>query len=125
NPKGALTLSTVGSFRLANGMRADFQMADITQHRNWKWVGPFLWLWVHYDHKFEKVEERRKGSSLACGLPTNTRRETCHIATLGQSSYETSPPKTRSSFAPDYRPFRFLRLRASGLQRLATTPHSR
>src|SRR5215813_14087325 len=66
-----------------------------------------------------------KGSSLACGLPTNTRRETCHIATLGQSSYENSPPKTRSSFAPDYRPFRFLRLRASGLQRLATTPHSR
>src|SRR4029453_1424686 len=66
-----------------------------------------------------------EGSSLACGLPTNTRRETCHIAPLGQSSYENSPPKTRSSFAPDYRPLRFLRLRARAPQRLATPPPSR
>ena len=34
---------------------------------------------------------------------------------------KTLPPKTRSSFAPDYRQLRFLRLRAGGLQRLATS----
>ena len=35
------------------------------------------------------------------------------------------PTKTRRSLAPDNRRFRPLRLRASGLQRLATAPHSR
>jgi Polyketide cyclase / dehydrase and lipid transport len=59
NPKGELTLNTVGSFHLANGIKSDFKMTEINQHRNWKWVGPFLWLMVHYDHKFEKVDERR------------------------------------------------------------------
>src|SRR5262249_58708564 len=35
------------------------------------------------------------------------------------------PPKTRSSLAPDYKRVRSLRLRASGLQRLAPAPASR
>ncbi len=59
NPKGELTLSTVGSFRLANGVKSDFKMTEINPPRNWKWVGPFLWLVVHYDHRFEWVDERR------------------------------------------------------------------
>ena len=26
---------------------------------NWKWAGPFLWLQVEYDHRFEAVEGGR------------------------------------------------------------------
>ena len=48
-----------GSFHLANGVKSDFKMIEINPSRNWDWVGPFLWLTVHYDHKFEKVDERR------------------------------------------------------------------
>jgi len=59
NPKGDLTLSTVGSFRLANGVKSDFKMTEINPAQNWKWVGPFLWLVVHYDHRFERIDERR------------------------------------------------------------------
>jgi hypothetical protein len=59
NPKGKLTPNTVGSFRLANGVKSDFKMIEINELRNWKWVGPFLWLRVYYDHRFERVDERR------------------------------------------------------------------
>src|SRR5437870_4035886 len=38
----------------------------------------------------------------------------------GGSIRKTLPPQTRSSFAPDYRRLRSLRLRACGLQRPAT-----
>ena len=58
-PKGELTPNTVGSFRLANGVKSDFKMIEINPLRNWKWVGPFLWLMVQYDHRFESVDERR------------------------------------------------------------------
>jgi len=58
NPKGELTLSTVGRFRLANGVKSDFKMVELNPLQNWKWVGVFLWLVVHYDHQFQKVHER-------------------------------------------------------------------
>jgi hypothetical protein len=28
-------------------------VVEFNPHSNWKWVGPFLWLTVHYDHRFE------------------------------------------------------------------------
>jgi len=59
NPKGELTPNTVGSFRLAGGVKSDFKMVEVNALRNWKWVGPFLWLVVNYDHRFESVDERR------------------------------------------------------------------
>jgi hypothetical protein len=58
DPKGELSLRTVGSFRLANGIKSDFKMTEINQSRNWKWVGPFLWLTVYYDHQFEQIDDR-------------------------------------------------------------------
>jgi hypothetical protein len=59
NPRGELTLSTVGSFHLTNGVKSNFKMTELNPLQNWKWVGPFLWLMVHYDHQFEKVDEQR------------------------------------------------------------------
>jgi Polyketide cyclase / dehydrase and lipid transport len=59
NPKAELSLSTVGSFRLVNGIKSDFKMTEINPFRNWKWVGQFLWLVVRYDHRFERMNERR------------------------------------------------------------------
>ncbi len=59
NPKGELTLSTVGSFRLVNGVKSDFKMTEINPFQNWKWIGPFLWLVIQYDHRFERMDGRR------------------------------------------------------------------
>ncbi len=34
-------------------------MVEFNPERNWKWVGTFLWLTVHYDHRFEALDDRR------------------------------------------------------------------
>jgi cytochrome P450 len=70
-------------------------------------------------------QNAREAHSLAASPSTNTRREVCRVAAQGQLSPTHLPPKTRSSFAPAYRRFRSLRLRADGRQRRATAPHSR
>ena len=36
-----------------------FRVSEFNPYRNWKWVGGFLWLTCHYDHRFEAVGERR------------------------------------------------------------------
>jgi hypothetical protein len=60
-----------------------------------------------------------KGGSLVCVRPT--RRQECRVTAQDWRGREkTSPPRHADSFAPVYRPERPLRLRASGLQRLAT-----
>jgi len=34
-------------------MRSTFRMIEFHPPHNWKWRGPFLWLSVDYDHRFE------------------------------------------------------------------------
>ena len=48
-----------GVIHLANGMKSTFQMTEFNPYHNWKWVGPFLWLMVHYDHRFESVSSNQ------------------------------------------------------------------
>ena len=55
-PPGELTSNSKGIIRLANGIKSQFQMTEWNPPRNWKWVGPFLWLTVHYDHQFEAMD---------------------------------------------------------------------
>lgn len=33
-------------------------MTEYNPHDNWKWVGPFLWLTVYYDHRFEATDSQ-------------------------------------------------------------------
>ncbi len=40
-------------------MKSEFEVVEINPQSNWKWVGPFLWLTVHYDHQFEQVAAGR------------------------------------------------------------------
>ena len=37
-------------------MKSAFRMTEFNPPRNWKWVGPFLWATVHYDHQFEALD---------------------------------------------------------------------
>ncbi len=53
SPPGVLTPTSRGTIWLANGLHSTFRMAEFNPGVNWKWVGPFLWLHVHYDHQFE------------------------------------------------------------------------
>ena len=48
-----------GVIHLANGMKSTFHMTEFNPYHNWKWVGPFLWLTVHYDHRFESVNSNQ------------------------------------------------------------------
>ena len=57
DPPGELTSKSKGIFHLKNGVKSTFQMTQFNPPRNWKWVGPFLWLMIHYDHKFEPIDD--------------------------------------------------------------------
>lgn len=58
-PAGAVGPSSAGRIVLRNGIRSTFRMTEFHPGRSWKWAGPFLWLRVHYDHRFEAVDARR------------------------------------------------------------------
>src|SRR5262245_21583574 len=58
-PPGPLTQDSEGAIHLSNGIRSTFKIKELNAGRNWKWVGPFLWLTVHYDHRFAKIGPQR------------------------------------------------------------------
>ena len=60
-PPGRLGLETEGVIRLTNGIRSTFRMEEIQPGESWKWAGPFLWLTVHYDHQFERLDSDQTG----------------------------------------------------------------
>lgn len=55
HPQGELGPHSSGVIHLANGMKSTFHMTEFNPYDNWKWAGPFLWLTIHYDHRFEAV----------------------------------------------------------------------
>jgi len=58
-PAGELGPESSGCIHLSNGIRSTFRMSEFHSDRNWKWVGPFLWLTVHYDHRFDELTPSR------------------------------------------------------------------
>jgi hypothetical protein len=54
-PPGELGPHSTGIIHLRNGVKSTFSMTELNPYRNWKWAGPFLWLTVHYDHRFEAI----------------------------------------------------------------------
>ena len=57
NPSGPLTDNSAGTFRLAGGARSTFRMEEYEPPRRWQWVGRFLTADVHYDHRFEPIDD--------------------------------------------------------------------
>ena len=56
HPPGELGPESTGVIHLSNGMKPAFRMTEFNPPRNWKWVGPFLWATVIYDHQFEELD---------------------------------------------------------------------
>jgi len=56
-PPGPLTAHSAGTFRLAGGVRSTFRMEVYDPPRRWQWVGRFVAVEVHYDHRFEPVDD--------------------------------------------------------------------
>jgi len=54
-PPGPLGPGSEGVIRLTNGIRSTFSMTEFEPGGSWKWVGPFLWISVHYDHLFKQL----------------------------------------------------------------------
>lgn len=59
SPEDELGPESMGAFRLSNGFKSAFTMAEFNPPRNWKWVGNFLWLTIHYDHIFQELNPRQ------------------------------------------------------------------
>jgi Polyketide cyclase / dehydrase and lipid transport len=59
HPAGELGSKSSGVILLANGIKSRFRMTEFNPGRNWKWVGPFLWLTIHYDHLFEAINNKQ------------------------------------------------------------------
>jgi hypothetical protein len=57
DPPGLLTEHSAGTFRLAGGARSTFRMEAYEPPARWQWVGRFVTVQVHYDHRFEAVDE--------------------------------------------------------------------
>lgn len=53
DPPGPIGPRSSGTLHLRGGLRSTFRMREYRENESWKWVGPFLWLTVHYDHRFE------------------------------------------------------------------------
>lgn len=58
-PAGPLGPASSGRIHLRGGPRSTFRMVAFEPYRHWAWTGPFLWLRVHYDHRFEPVDGDR------------------------------------------------------------------
>jgi polyketide cyclase/dehydrase/lipid transport protein len=58
-PAGELGRKSKGVILLTNGIKSEFTMTEFNPYRNWKWVGPFLWLTIYYDHIFEPLDPGR------------------------------------------------------------------
>jgi hypothetical protein len=54
-PPGPLTPRSEGKIHLTNGVRSTFRMEELDPGVSWKWAGEFLWLTVHYDHRFRSL----------------------------------------------------------------------
>ncbi len=59
DPPGPAGPTTSGVIRLTNGITSTFRMTDFAPPTHWTWVGPFLWLSVRYDHRFEDLGDGR------------------------------------------------------------------
>ena len=55
SPSGDISHNSVGSLRLTNGIESEFRVTEFQLHHNWKWKGPFLWMRMEYDHRFEPL----------------------------------------------------------------------
>lgn len=58
-PAGELGPKSKGVIHLTNGVKSEFSMTEFNPYRNWKWVGPFFWLTIYYDHVFAPLDPRR------------------------------------------------------------------
>jgi hypothetical protein len=58
-PPGDLGPNSTGRIHLTNLFKPVFTVTEFNPHRNWKWVGGFLWLTIHYDHRFEELSPRQ------------------------------------------------------------------
>jgi hypothetical protein len=54
-PAEPLELGSTGRMVLTNGLKPAWKVTEFQPNRSWKWVGSFLWLAVHYDHRFEEL----------------------------------------------------------------------
>jgi hypothetical protein len=55
-PSGPLAVGSRGTIHLRNGIVSTFEVTGLEQWVRWIWSGPFLWLTVEYDHRFERIE---------------------------------------------------------------------
>jgi hypothetical protein len=56
SPPSPIGPNTSGAIHLRNGIKSTFRVSEFRPQQNWKWTGPFLWLTLHYDHRFVPID---------------------------------------------------------------------
>jgi hypothetical protein len=64
-PAGELGLKSTGRMLLTNGLKPAWTVTEFNLHRNWIWVGGFLWLTIYYDHRFEQLNPTQTNITFA------------------------------------------------------------
>jgi len=73
-----LNVQSQGKIYLKNGVASTFAMTEFNPHQNWKWFGPFLWMTVHYDHRFRVINDSQ------CEMTFHVVAEGFLVAIFGQ-----------------------------------------
>jgi hypothetical protein len=58
-PPGELGPTSVATLHARKGPAVKFRMVTFEPYRHWTWVAKLLWCTLEYDHRFEKLAERR------------------------------------------------------------------
>jgi hypothetical protein len=58
-PTGELSAKSSVIIRLRNRLKYSLQVTEFHRYFGWKWIGRLLWLTIHYDHRFEVINDKR------------------------------------------------------------------
>lgn len=73
-----LNANSKGTIHLKNGITSTFEMTVFNPHQNWKWIGAFLWMRVHYDHRFRAIADDK------CEMTFHVAAEGFAVSVLGR-----------------------------------------
>ena len=54
-PAGPLSIDTLATVRLTNGMTSTFKMIEFAPPSHWKWSGSLVGAQIYYDHVFSEI----------------------------------------------------------------------
>jgi hypothetical protein len=58
-PTGELSAKSSVIIRLRNRLKYPLKVTEFRHYFGWEWIGRLLWLTIHFDHRFEVINDKR------------------------------------------------------------------